>query len=59
MIKTVKRLNELNYTFEQINKIICPIGDPSLGKSPYEIAIGVASVLLDKKNTLKLANKEA
>ena len=54
-----KRLSELNYTFEQINTIICPIGEPSFGKSPYEIAIGVASMLLDKKNTLNLANKEA
>jgi len=44
-----KRLNELNYTFEQINRIICPIGEPSFGKSPYEIAIGVASMLLEKK----------
>ena len=53
-----KRLNELNYTFEQINTIICPIGEPSFGKSPYEIAIGVASMLLDKKKNIKLI-KEA
>ena len=53
-----KRLNELNYTFEQINRIICPIGEPSFGKSPYEIAIGVASMLLDKKKNIKLI-KEA
>lgn len=53
-----KRLNELGYTFEQINRIICPIGDPSFGKSPYEIAVGVASVLLNKKKMLKLV-KEA
>ena len=53
-----KRLNELNYTFEQINRIICPIGEPSFGKSPYEIAIGVASMLLDKEKNIKLI-KEA
>ena len=53
-----KRLNGLGYTFEQINRIICPIGDPSFGKSPYEIAIGVASLLLDKKKTITLT-KEA
>ena len=53
-----KRLNELDYTFEQINRIICPIGEPSFGKSPYEIAIGVASVLLEKKKNIKLI-KEA
>lgn len=53
-----KRLNELNYTFEQINTIICPIGEPSFGKSPYEIAIGVASMLLDKEKNIKLI-KEA
>jgi xanthine dehydrogenase accessory factor len=53
-----KRLNGLGYTFEQINRIICPIGDPSFGKFPYEIAIGVASLLLDKKKTITLT-KEA
>ena len=52
-----KRLNELNYTFEQINRIICPIGEPSFGKSPYEIAIGVASMLLDKEKNIKLINE--
>lgn len=54
-----KRLNELNYTFEQINRIICPIGEPSFGKSPYEIAIGVASMLLEKKEKNIKLKKEA
>ena len=54
-----KRLNELNYTFEQINTIICPIGEPSFGKSPYEIAIGVASMLLEKKEKNIKLIKEA
>jgi xanthine dehydrogenase accessory factor len=54
-----KRLNELNYTFEQINRIICPIGEPSFGKSPYEIAIGVASMLLEKKEKNIKLIKEA
>lgn len=52
-----KRLNELNYTFEQINRIICPIGEPSFGKSPYEIAIGVASMLLEKEKNIKLVKE--
>jgi len=45
-VRFKKRLSEMGYTLEDINRIVCPIGDPSLGKSPYEIAIGVASMLL-------------
>ena len=52
-----KRLHTLNHSFEQINKITSPIGDPSFGKSPYEIAIGVASVLLKNRKTIKLTQK--
>lgn len=37
-----KRLSDLGHTPSQIDRIACPIGDPSLGKDPHLIAIGVA-----------------
>ncbi len=40
------RLRALGHTEAEIDQIECPIGDPSLGKRPYEIAIGVAARLL-------------
>ncbi|MEP2139324.1 MAG: xanthine dehydrogenase accessory protein XdhC, partial [Erythrobacter sp.] len=36
------RLKALGYSEVQIDRIQCPIGDPSLGKHPQEIALGVA-----------------
>lgn len=45
------RLTDLGHSAEQIARITCPIGDPSLGKQPQAIAIGVAQALLrDLKN---------
>lgn len=45
------RLTELGHTADQISRITCPIGDPTLGKQPQAIAIGVAQALLhDLKN---------
>lgn len=44
-----KRLSELGHSPDQISQITCPIGDPSLGKHPQEIAIGVAAKLLNKQ----------
>jgi xanthine dehydrogenase accessory factor len=41
-----KRLSLLGHTDAQISRIMCPIGDPSLGKHPQMIAIGVANQLL-------------
>ena len=41
-----KRLAALGHGFEQIDRITCPIGEPSLGKSPEAIAVGVAGALL-------------
>lgn len=41
-----KRLAALGHGPEQISRITCPIGDPSLGKQPHMIAIGVAHRLL-------------
>lgn len=40
------RLKTLGHTPQTIAKITCPIGDPSLGKHPNSIAIGVAAQLL-------------
>ncbi|GLS85686.1 xanthine dehydrogenase accessory protein XdhC [Cypionkella aquatica] len=40
------RLKALGHAPHSIAKITCPIGDPSLGKHPQAIAIGVATHLL-------------
>ncbi|MEO5614473.1 MAG: XdhC family protein, partial [Cypionkella sp.] len=40
------RLKALGHSPQTIAKITCPIGDPSLGKHPNAIAIGVAAQLL-------------
>ena len=40
------RLAALGHTDAQISRIACPIGDPSLGKHPQAIAVGVAASLL-------------
>ncbi|MBL4627978.1 MAG: xanthine dehydrogenase accessory protein XdhC [Roseicyclus sp.] len=41
-----KRLRLLGHGDTEISRITCPIGDPSLGKHPQAIAIGVAATLL-------------
>lgn len=43
-----KRLAALGHGAAQIARIDCPIGDPALGKHPQQIAIGVASALLQR-----------
>ncbi len=40
------RLAALGHRAEDIDRIICPIGDPTLGKHPQAIAIGVAARFL-------------
>lgn len=40
------RLSALGHPAERIARITCPIGDPSLGKHPQAIALGVASRFL-------------
>lgn len=40
------RLAALGHAPHQIARIICPIGDPALGKHPQAIAIGVAGAVL-------------
>ena len=41
-----KRLAALGHTPDQIARIRCPIGEPSLGKHPQAIALGVAAEML-------------
>ncbi|NRB05816.1 MAG: xanthine dehydrogenase accessory protein XdhC [Rhodobacteraceae bacterium] len=43
-----KRLMSLGHSPEEIERITCPIGDPSLGKVPQAIAVSVASGLLKR-----------
>lgn len=40
------RLAALGHTKDQIDRIACPIGDPTLGKHPQAIAVSAASGLL-------------
>jgi len=40
------RLGDLGHAPAQIMRIACPIGDPTLGKHPQVIAVGVAAALL-------------
>ncbi|MXQ08408.1 xanthine dehydrogenase accessory protein XdhC [Alphaproteobacteria bacterium GH1-50] len=40
------RLAALGHTPAQIDRMICPIGDPFLGKHPQEIALGVGAEIL-------------
>lgn len=45
-----RRLADLGLTDAQISRIACPIGDPTLGKHPQAIAIGVAAALLKARS---------
>ena len=47
------RLSDLGHTRDQIHRITCPIGDPSLGKHPQAIAIGVAQALIQPQIELQ------
>ncbi len=47
------RLAALGHTDAQISRIACPIGDPSLGKHPQAIAVGVAASLLSASGRQK------
>ncbi len=49
------RLSALGHAPAAISRIACPIGDPSLGRDPQAIAVGVAVALLGggKTNALK------
>ncbi|MEO0403194.1 MAG: XdhC family protein, partial [Pseudomonadota bacterium] len=48
-----KRLGALGHSSEQIARIDCPIGEPSLGKEPHLIAIGVAYRLALSAQTIR------
>ncbi len=50
-----KRLTQLGHSDAQISRITCPIGDPSLGKHPQAIAVGVVSGLLSQQVPKKAA----
>jgi xanthine dehydrogenase accessory factor len=43
------RLAALGHLATSIDRIDCPIGNPSLGKHPQAIAIGVASAFLSRR----------
>ncbi len=45
------RLRQLGHPDAEIGRIACPIGDPSLGKHPQAIAVGVAAGLLSALRT--------
>lgn len=47
-----KRLVDLGHATAEITRITCPIGDPSLGKDPAMIAIGVAYRLAQSTQTI-------
>ena len=44
-----KRLFEAGHKTAEIDRIRCPIGDPSLGKHPQAIAVGVVTGLLSRR----------
>lgn len=52
------KLRNLGHSHTQISRIICPIGDPSLGKEPKAIALGITTALLKERNGVT-AQKEA
>ena len=43
------RLKSLGHSVAQIDRMVCPIGDPDLGKHPQEIALGVATEILHRR----------
>jgi xanthine dehydrogenase accessory factor len=45
------RLSALGHGEASIARILCPIGDPGLGKHPQAIAVGVAHQLLNARGT--------
>ena len=46
-----RRLAALGHSPAQIARIACPIGDPSLGKHPAEIALGVATAMITQHDS--------
>ncbi|MGC9369853.1 MAG: xanthine dehydrogenase accessory protein XdhC [Paracoccaceae bacterium] len=54
-----KRLRQLGHSDAQISRIRCPIGDPTLGKHPQAIAVGVAAALLNPSTATQNAKDAA
>lgn len=48
-----RRLHAMGHADAQIARIACPIGDPSLGKHPQAIALGVATAMVSPAPALK------
>ena len=48
-----RRLHAMGHAPEQIARIACPIGDPSLGKHPQAIALGVATAMVSPAHRAK------
>jgi xanthine dehydrogenase accessory factor len=53
------RLGALGHAAAHIARIECPIGDPSLGKHPQAIAIGVAAAFLSQARGVMDARRSA
>lgn len=53
------RLRALGHAESGISRIVCPIGDPALGKHPQAIAVGVAAALLRKTSASRAGQAEA
>lgn len=45
------RLAALGHASAQISRIACPIGDPSLGKHPAALALGVATAMISHEHS--------
>ena len=52
------RLAALGHGAGEIARIECPIGDPSLGKHPQAIAVGVAMAFLRRAGTKENASRQ-
>ena len=53
-VRFQKRLKAFGHAENIVKQIICPIGNPALGKHPTEIAVGVAAELLTYENKAAL-----
>ncbi len=53
------RLRQLGHADAQISRIRCPIGNPTLGKHPQAIAVGVAAALLNPSTAMQNAKDAA
>jgi len=56
-VRFLKRLAELGHAPATLDRLQCPIGDRSLGKTPPAIAIGVAHWLMHRKINEKTTGK--